>query len=298
MTAASGDQPELALPGLPQRLYVASPSRLLTFLDCPRRYRMTYLQRPAPPPGQPWAHLSFGTSVHQALRGWYALPVEGRTPTAAGRLVRSGWLEDGYRDDAQSATHRERAVAMVESYAAGLDPTDEPLGVERTVALRTSTLAVSGRIDRLDERIGPDGRRELVVVDYKTGRAPSTTDDARGSLALALYAVAAERTLRRRCRTVELHHVPSGTIASWTHTDSSLQRQVGRAEDIASDAAPLDTAWRASLDDRPDAWDEAFPPRPGAQCGWCDMARHCPEGRAAAPPKAPWAGLPDGADQP
>jgi putative RecB family exonuclease len=284
---------ELPLTGMPKRLYVASPSRLLSYLDCPRRYRMTYLQRPAPPPGPPWAHLSFGTSVHQALRGWYALPAADRTPSAAGSLVHTGWIREGYRDDAQSDVHRDRATAMVESYAEGVDPHDEPLGVERTVSLKTSTLAVTGRIDRLDERPSPDGRRELVVVDYKTGRQPPATDDARGSLALALYAVASERTLRRPCRTVELHHVPSGTVAAWTHTQSSLDRQVARAEDIASEIAPLDAAWKDGLVDRPGSWDAAFPPRPGPQCGWCDMARHCPEGRTASPPKASWAGLAD-----
>jgi hypothetical protein len=132
-----------------------------------------------------------------------------------------------------------------------------------------------------------------VVVDYKTGRTPSTTDEARGSLALALYAVGSERTLRRTCRTVELHHVPTGTVAAWTHSEASLERHVSRAEHMAADAAPLDTAWRDGLKDRPEEWDETFPPRPGNQCGWCDRSRHCPEGRTASPPKASWAGLPD-----
>jgi hypothetical protein len=289
----TAEQPELGLAGLPKRLYVASPTRLTTFSDCPRRYRMNYLERPTPAPGPPWAHLSFGSSVHQALRGWYDLPPSGRTSPAAGALVRRGWISDGYRDPEQSDAYRERAAAMVESYAAGLDPADEPAGVERTVALRTSTMAVSGRIDRLDERVGPDGRPELVVVDYKTGRTPSTTDEARGSLALALYAVGSERTLRRTCRTVELHHVPTGTVAAWTHSEASLERHVSRAEHMAADAAPLDTAWRDGLKDRPEEWDETFPPRPGNQCGWCDRSRHCPEGRTASPPKASWAGLPD-----
>ncbi len=56
---------------------------------------------------------------------------------------------------------------------------------------------MSGRIDRLDDRRGADGSGELVVVDYKTGRHVLTTDDARTSLPLALYALAAERVLRR-----------------------------------------------------------------------------------------------------
>ena len=44
----------------PERLFVCTPTRLLTWLDCPRRYRMTYVDRPAPRKGPPWAHSSFG----------------------------------------------------------------------------------------------------------------------------------------------------------------------------------------------------------------------------------------------
>ena len=42
-----------------------------------------------------------------------------------------------------------------------------------------------------------------------------------------------------------------------------------------------------------DERDEAFPPRPGPMCGWCDFAQHCPEGKAASAPRAPWSGLPE-----
>jgi RecB family exonuclease len=273
---------QLGFDGMPQRLYTCTPSRLNTWLDCPRRYRMTYLDRPMPPKGPPWAHNSVGASVHNALAGWWRLPLEERTPEAAGRLLVRGWLTEGFRDEAQSAQWRERAREMTERYAAGLDPSDEPLGVERTVATRTDRIAVSGRIDRLDAR-GP----ELVVVDYKTGRHVLTSDDARGSLALAIYAVAASRVLRRPCRRVELHHLPSGEVAVWEHTEESLARHMRRAEQIAAEAAAADEAYRSH--GRAD--DELFPPRPGTLCGWCDFARHCPEGREAAPRKEPWAAL-------
>lgn len=282
---------QLGFDGMPQRLYTCTPSRLNTWLDCPRRYRMTYLDRPMPPKGPPWAHNSVGASVHNALAGWWRLPVEERTPEAAGALLARGWLTDGFRDEAQSAQWRERAREMTERYVAGLDPSDEPVGVERTVATRTDRIAVSGRIDRLDAR-GP----ELVVVDYKTGRHVLTADDARGSLALAIYAVAASRVLRRPCRRVELHHLPSGEVAVWEHTDESLARHIRRAEQIAAEAAAADEAYRNRVpkprpgDHAP--YDELFPPRPGNLCSWCDFARHCPEGREAAPRKEPWAALP------
>ncbi|RAY13281.1 recombinase RecB [Actinomadura craniellae] len=276
---------QLGFEGMPQRLYSCTPSRLNSWLDCPRRYRMTYLDRPAPQKGPPWAHNSLGASVHNALAAWWRLPEAERTPEAAGGLLLRGWLTDGYRDAEQSAAWRERAREMVQRYVAGLDPADEPVGVERTVATRTDRIAVSGRIDRLDAR-GP----ELVVVDYKTGRWVPDSDDARGSLALAIYAVAASRVLRRSCHRVELHHLPSGETAVWEHTDESLSRHIGRAEQIAGEAAAADAAYR----ERPDeVREELFPPRTGSLCSWCDFARHCPEGLAAAPRKEPWAALRD-----
>jgi len=285
---------QLGFEGMPRRLYPCTPTRLSSWLDCPRRYRMTYLDRPAPPKGPPWAHNSLGASIHNALAGWWRLPRPRRTVEAAGRLVDRGWINEGFADETQSVRQRERAIAMVEGYVAGLDPADEPLGVERTVATRTDTIAVSGRIDRLDARpaadpsAGGDGT-ELVVVDYKTGRHLLTTDDARSSLALALYALAAGRALRRPCHRVELHHLPTGEILAWSHSEESLARHLGRAEAIAQECAAADERMRDGLP--PDRYDEVFPPRTGPACGWCDYRRHCPEGTEAAPPRRPWDGL-------
>jgi RecB family exonuclease len=191
----------------------------------------------------------------------------------------------------------------VEAYVTGLDPASEPVGVERTVATRTDLIAVSGRIDRLDERRDPDGGRELVVVDYKTGRHVLTVDDARTSLPLALYALAAERVMRRPCRRVELHHLPTGEVLAWEHTAESLARQLRRAEDIAAECAAADERFRGAPDgeqpggspELPERADypvgEVFPPRPGSWCGWCDYRAHCPEGSAASESRRPWDGL-------
>ena len=143
---------QLGFEGMPRRLYPCTPTRLSAWLDCPRRYRMSYLDRPPPPKGPPWAHNSLGASIHNALAGWWRLPLARRTVAAAGTLVDRGWINEGFADETQSVRQRERAIAMVEGYVAGLDPADEPLGVERTVATRTDKIAVSGRIDRLDAR--------------------------------------------------------------------------------------------------------------------------------------------------
>jgi PD-(D/E)XK nuclease superfamily len=282
---------QLTFEGMPRRLYSCTPTRLNTWLDCRRRYRMSYLDRPVPPKGPPWAHNSVGAAVHNALAGWWRLPLPRRTVQAAGGLVTTGWMTEGFASDVQSARYRDWARTLVESYVEGLDPADEPVGVERTVATKTEIIAVSGRIDRLDARPAADGEStELVVVDYKTGRHLLSVDDARGSLALALYALAASRALRRECRRVELHHLPSGQVLAWEHTAESLQRHLRRAEDLAVECAAADEQMRSPLP--PQRYDEVFPPSPGAGCAWCDYVRICPEGLAVAGnPRRPWEGL-------
>jgi RecB family exonuclease len=275
---------QLVLADMPARLFACTPSRLGAF-DCPRRYRFSYLDRPAPPKGAPWAHSMLGATAHVALARWWSLPRPHRTPEHGADLVHANWQNVGFRDDAQSDRAAELTAAWVERYLAEqVDPWTDPVGVERTVATRTERLAVAGRADRIDRR-----GDELVVVDYKTGRRPPTADDARESRALALYAVAAARTLHARCRRVELHHLPTGEVAAAEHTDDSLRRHLERAEDIAAGIQAATGAAAAGA-----APDEAFPPAPSPACSWCDFRRHCPEGRAASPELASWAGLPDG----
>ncbi len=273
------------LEGMPRKLYACTPTRLLTWLDCPRRYRFSYLDRPAPPKGPPWAHSSLGTSVHTALAAWFALNPRQRTPQRGAGLVREKWVREGFRDDTQSVQVRERAAGWVRDYLADVDPRAEPLGVERTVSVPTGQLVLSGRVDRIDER--PDG--SVVIVDYKTGRRPLSDDDARSSLALGVYAVAAARTLRRPCAVVELHHLPTGTVAAASHGPEGLARKVAEAESIAREARAADASYAAGDTEGP------FPARPSSLCSWCDFRSACPQGRAAAPQRDPWeAVLPEG----
>ncbi|MEO8850682.1 MAG: PD-(D/E)XK nuclease family protein, partial [Allobranchiibius sp.] len=78
--------------GLPPRLFSASPSKLSTWLDCPRAYRMRYLDRPSPPGWSARAHTSVGLVVHTVLRDFWDLPEQHRTPGGVRELVRTSWI--------------------------------------------------------------------------------------------------------------------------------------------------------------------------------------------------------------
>ncbi|MBB6571307.1 PD-(D/E)XK nuclease family protein [Kribbella sandramycini] len=279
---------------MPTRLFVATPTKLLTFADCKRKYRFTYLESPRPPKGPAWAHNTVGGIVHEVLADFFGRwPAAQRTPDAVVERIRTGWRNEGFRDEAQSLEWRDRSTDMVLTYLRDSDPYYEPRGVERTVGFTTERASLRGRIDRVDERPARDGSggTELAIVDYKTGRRPLTPTDARTSLAMALYVLGARRVLRRPCTRVELHHLPTNTVAAADHDEASLARHQSRAEAIADDAAKAEHHWKTGL--TPTQADEAFPPTPSPLCAWCDYAKLCPQGRRVAPTKNPWAALED-----
>jgi RecB family exonuclease len=280
----TGQPHQQTFAGMPTPLYTASPSRLLAWLDCPRRYRMQYLDRPRPVARAQRAHTSVGIATHNVLRDFWDLPHADRTPAGVAALVRTSWIDVGFRDGDQSAAWRLKVRDGVTNYLRGIDRHRQPLGIERSVSLRTDTIAVTGRIDRLDDRDG-----ELVVVDYKTGRQQPTETDARTSLPLALYAVGAARTMRRPCFRVELHHIPTGTVVSHEHTPDSLERKLGEAESIARDLRTADAEFREQ-----GVESSRFPARPSPMCPWCDFRAHCAEGQRMGPEKSDWAGLESG----
>ena len=286
---------QLGFDGMPTKLIKVTPSKLGTWTSCRRRYRMTYLDRPAPVRAGAWAHNTLGAVVHAALRSFFDQPPALRTPDDARAQVIRAWSavgeNSGFADAAQAALYRIRAQDWVGDYVDAIyggAAAIEPVGLERWVAAPAGTLVAEGRVDRIDSRLNPDAPEgeELVVVDYKTGKRPLSTDDARGSQALALYVLATRRTLRKPCRRVELHHLPTGEVASFEHTPQSLGRHLQRAEEAAQEIVLASDTLAAGGDP-----DVLFPPSPGPQCSWCDVRRHCPVGMQAGPQLDSWAGL-------
>src|SRR3712207_8282347 len=83
------------------------------------------------------------------------------------------------------------AAGWLTDYLTGLDPADEPVGAERQVAATTERLALSGRVDRIDQR-----GDELVVVDYKTGDRKSTRlNSSHANISYAVFCLKKKKTV-------------------------------------------------------------------------------------------------------
>ena len=286
---------QIGFDGMPQALFTASPSKLNTWLDCPRRFRLQYLEKKKAPFS--WAHNSMGSATHIALSKWFDLEIVDRTPEAGAALVRSSWVHDGFRDEEQSLTWQGRAADMVAKYLADVDPASEPIARERQVAFTSDVLSMAGKVDRVDLEIDDEGEH-AVVVDYKTGKHLLTDDDARTSLALAAYVLGVRRTMKKRCYRVELHHIPTQQVAAFEHTEESLARHLRRADSIGKEAqtaslqfSALDKAMVNGEAQAIEQADELFPANVSSLCGWCDMRRWCTAGQQGADAKQSWAGL-------
>ena len=205
---------QLGFEGMPRRLYPCTPTRLSAWLDCPRRYRMSYLDRPPPPKGPPWAHNSLGASIHNALAGWWRLPLAQRTVAAAGTLVDRGWIDEGFagRDPVACGSASVPSPWWRATSPGSTRPTSRSAWNGRSRPARTRSRSPAGSTASTPGP--PNPLREPSSWSWTTRPggtcSPRTTRAAR--MALALYALAAGRALRRPCHRVELHHLPTGEI--------------------------------------------------------------------------------------
>jgi hypothetical protein len=104
-----------------------------------------------------------------------------------------------------------------------LEDPDEitPVGIELTLEARVGDMRLRGIIDRLD--LTPDG--DLVVVDYKTGRAPSPAYEQAKLIGVHIYALLCLEVLGRPPVQVKLLHLKEPTTIIAEPTEQALRGQ-------------------------------------------------------------------------
>lgn len=252
----------MALP-LPTSL---SPSKVSSFKDCALAFRLSVIDRLPEPPSP---HAAKGTLVHRALEllMWEEDPA-GRTREAAQAKLDRAVPEilDGeeYAGLEWEEGAREEFVAdassLLDHYFLLEDPTSvRVLGTELRMSVQLGSLRLSGIIDRLD--LGDDG--ELVVTDYKTGRAPSANYEQARLGGVQFYAFLCEQVLGRRPAEVRLLHLREPLSISAAPSDQSIR---GLQQQTTAIWAAVEQACRR----------EDFRPKPGRLCDYCAYHDLCP----------------------
>jgi len=274
---------EIRTPGLLELLREKtaklSPTDLESFLQCPFQYFGRRTLRLKPAPSRPQDRLDFlmqGNIVHEVLAAWWARQgdVAPLFEDVFARSVEEQRIPSGY--------HTERLHnAMLDDLRAFAADGQWPRGdyqsrmEERFVFPLDESLAISGKIDRLDT--APDGR--AYVIDYKYSSAQNTKDkiEDENLLQAPLYVMAAEEAFGVKAAGMFYVGLKGGVVyAGWSEIPEGwLERKKAQTLQVVAEirAGRVDVA----------------PANPD-KCRYCEFRDACrvaagyPLGRAAGYP--------------
>jgi RecB family exonuclease len=147
-----------------------SPSRVEAYQQCPRLYWYRYEPDSPKVTRAPSAALSWGSSMHAALRSIYQQGGPPRVPIAAlPGMLDVVWRGEGYGDKETERAAKRRALECLERFLEKhhRQPT-MTLYLERFLEATVDGIPFLVRPDRVD-MLSPG----LLVVEYKSGRTPS-----------------------------------------------------------------------------------------------------------------------------
>jgi putative RecB family exonuclease len=243
-----------------------SPSKVTSFRDCALAFRFNAIERL---PDEPTVWTVKGTLVHRVLEQLFWRHEPGRrTPQAAESELSRAW--DRLQGDldfvslglspTDAAAFRDESGVLVAHYFELEDPNEiTPVGVELTLDARVGDMRLRGIIDRLDRT--PDG--ELVVIDYKTGRAPSPAFEQSKLIGVQIYALLCLEVLGRAPVQVKLLHLKEPTAIIAEPTEQTLR---GQRLKTAAVWSAIERACR----------NEDFRPRTSPLCNYCRFQAFCP----------------------
>ena len=233
-----------------------SPSALSGYRTCPQRYLFGYLWSLREGPK---AAMTFGAVMHTAikrfvdqLRKGMKLPFD-----EVRRIFETEWNSKGFEDEYQEGEYKKDGLEQLRVFHAGMmaEP-PQALEQEKTFELPLeNNVIIKGRIDQINA-LG--NRRDVEIVDYKTGR-PRKEADAKRDLQLSLYALAVKEILELEPVRLVFHYL-----------------QTNERQETTRDSKQLDEAQKIVQEAAADIRAGEFPARRGFICRNCAYRPICP----------------------
>jgi putative RecB family exonuclease len=242
-----------------------SPSKVSSFTDCGLAFRFSAIDHLPEPPS---VAATRGTLVHGALERLFCLDPHERThersliclDQASVELRRHPEFAGLELDPAAEAAFLAEAGMLLEKYFHLEDPSSiTPIGIELKLEVEVGGVRLRGIIDRLEL----DGDGDLVVTDYKTGRAPTERQEQQRLAGVAFYSLLCERLFGRRPAKVQLLYLADPLAIISVPTDRSTR---GVERKLAAIWTAVERACER----------EDFRPNPGRLCDWCGFKAYCP----------------------
>jgi RecB family exonuclease len=231
-----------------------SYSSISTYELCPLQYKFRYIDAR---PGRRTPALTFGESLHEALRRFHAqpVPVAPKLERLLGYLDEA-WDPSAYRNEQEERAYHSHAREVLIAYHRDNAPSFRvPVALEQRFQIDVDGVRVSGVIDRMDRH--PDGSYE--IIDYKTSRRLPPRRYVESDLQLSIYHLAAWEVWGIIPQRLTLYFLLPGQPMTVTRTEDDLAATRARIADVAAGI-------RA----------RSFEPKENRLCDWCDYQAHCP----------------------
>jgi DNA helicase-2/ATP-dependent DNA helicase PcrA len=241
-----------------------SPSAVNGYRTCPQRYLFGYLWSLREGPK---AAMTFGAVMHTTikrfvdyLRKGVKLPFE-----EVQRIFEMEWNSKGFEDEYQEQEYKKDGLEQLRMFHAGM-MAEQPEVLEQEKAFElplADNVIIKGRIDQINS-LG--NKRDVEIVDYKTGR-PKKDTDAKKDLQLSLYALAVKEILELEPVRLVFHYL-----------------QDNQRQETTRDAKQLDEAQKIVQEAAADIRAGEFPAKRGFICRSCAYRPICPAHEEALSP--------------
>ena len=232
-----------------------SASAIQTYETCPLQFK---LEREWKIPGEVPAAMQNGAVMHRVLLAFYN-SVRAQRPMADDAVLqffRDELAAAGIQDHYQHDLYLEQGVLQLQDFLAAFrrSPVPKVLHTEEFFDVKVGDIKVVGRIDRIDQVAGGD----VVITDYKTGKAQSQ-EDSDESLQLSIYALAAREKWGYRADRLVLYNLEGNSPVVTRRNDFQLGEARSRVTQVAENIAA-----------------GKFDPKPGFYCRFCAYRNLCP----------------------
>jgi DNA helicase-2/ATP-dependent DNA helicase PcrA len=232
-----------------------SASAMENYLRCPQKYLLQHVWGVR---GGPQAALTFGNVMHTTIREFIlSLKRKRKVPFAElAAIYHREWSAAGFQDAYQEEEYRRTGLEQLEEFHRRyLEAPADVLHQEKMFELPLDhNIVVTGRMDQIN-RVGP---QEVEIVDYKTGK-PREAKDAKNSLQLSLYALAAREVLELEPVRLTFYNLTTNEPITVSRDEKQLKEALGTVQEVAAQI-------RAGQ----------FPALPGFQCRTCEYQPLCP----------------------